>query len=385
MSKFIERAWYSGALWLYALWPLQWVFTQLASRRRRRLSNAAERSPLPIVIVGNISVGGTGKTPLLIALCKHLQSKGFRPGVVSRGYGSKAPHYPFAVSAATPVKEAGDEALIIARHTQCPIIIDKDRCAAVSKLREEFSIDVVLSDDGLQHYSLERDIEIVVVDAQRGFGNGLCLPAGPLREPVARIAEADFVAVNGRKRDVACVRETLLANRVVWASSGRGARPVENKDGGKGATNTVNETTSVSLPAEGFALRAEPDCFINLLSGEKRPYEGAPFKMGAKLQAVSGLGNPQRFYQLLAELPYTFETHSFVDHHWFTEQDFDGFDSIQPIVMTEKDAVKVADFAEKNYWYLTIKVKLPERFLVSFDKRLSAAINRRQLKQSSKH
>ena len=385
MSKFIERAWYSGALWLYALWPLQWVFTQLASRRRRRLSSAAERSPLPIVIVGNISVGGTGKTPLLIALCKHLQSKGFRPGVVSRGYGGKAPHYPFAVSAATPVKEAGDEALIIARHTQCPVIIDKDRCAAVSKLREEFSIDVVLSDDGLQHYSLERDIEIVVVDAQRGFGNGLCLPAGPLREPVARIAEADFVAVNGRKRDVACVRETLLANRVVWASSGRGARPVENKDGGKGATNTINETDSISLPAEGFALRAEPDCLINLLSGEKRPYEGAPFKMGAKLQAVSGLGNPQRFYQLLAELPYTFETHSFADHHWFTEQDFDGFDSIQPIVMTEKDAVKVEDFAEKNYWYLTIKVKLSERFLVSFDKRLSTAINRRQLKQSSKY
>lgn len=382
MSKFIERAWYSGALWLYALWPLQWVFTHLASRRRRRLSSAAERSPLPIVIVGNISVGGTGKTPLLIALCKHLQSKGFRPGVVSRGYGSKAPHYPFAVSTATPVKEAGDEALIIARHTQCPVIIDRDRCAAVSKLREEFSIDVVLSDDGLQHYSLERDIEIVVVDAQRGFGNGFCLPAGPLREPVARIAEADFVAVNGRKRDVACVRETLLANRVVWASSGRGARPVENKDGAKDTTNTVNETTSVSLPAEGFALRAEPDCFINLLSAEKRPYEGAPFKMGAKLQAVSGLGNPQRFYQLLAELPYTFEAHSFVDHHWFTEQDFEGFDSIQPIVMTEKDAVKVADFAEKNYWYLTIKVKLPDRFLVSFDKRLSAAINRRQLKQS---
>jgi tetraacyldisaccharide 4'-kinase len=385
MSKFIERAWYSGALWLYALWPLQWVFTQLASRRRRRLSSAAERSPLPIVIVGNISVGGTGKTPLLIALCKHLQSKGFRPGVASRGYGGKAPHYPFAVSAATPVKEAGDEALIIARHTECPVIIDRDRCAAVSKLRKEFSVDVVLSDDGLQHYSLERDIEIVVVDAQRGFGNGLCLPAGPLREPVARIAEADFVAVNGRKRDVACVRETLLANRVVWASSGRGARPVENKDGGKGATNTINETESISLPAEGFALRAEPDCLINLLSGEKRPYEGAPFKMGAKLQAVSGLGNPQRFYQLLAELPYTFETHSFADHHWFTEQDFDGFDSIQPIVMTEKDAVKVEDFAEKNYWYLTIKVKLSERFLVSFDKRLSTAINRRQLKQSSKY
>jgi tetraacyldisaccharide 4'-kinase len=305
--------------------------------------------------------------------------------VASRGDGGKAPHYPFAVSAATPVKEAGDEALIIARHTECPVIIDRDRCAAVSKLRKEFSVDVVLSDDGLQHYSLERDIEIVVVDAQRGFGNGLCLPAGPLREPVARIAEADFVAVNGRKRDVACVRETLLANRVVWASSGRGARPVENKDGGKGATNTINETDSISLPAEGFALLAEPDCFINLLSGEKRPYEGAPFKMGAKLQAVSGLGNPQRFYQLLAELPYTFETHSFADHHWFTEQDFDGFDSIQPIFMTEKDAVKVEDFAEKNYWYLTIKVKLSERFLVSFDKRLSTAINRRQLKQSSKH
>lgn len=382
MSKIIERAWYSGALWLYFFWPLHRLFSFLAARRRRRLSDGATKSPVPIIIVGNISVGGTGKTPLLISLCKHLQSKGYRPGVVSRGVGSEAPHYPFVVSATTAVNEAGDEALIIARHTLCPVVIDKDRCAAVSRLLEEHSVDVVLSDDGLQHYALARDIEIVVVDAQRGFGNGLCLPAGPLREPVARIAEADFVAVNGRKRDVTRVRETLLANRVVWASSGRGAGLVDCDDSTQGA---ADDADSRALPAEGFALRAEPDCFVNLLSGERRPYEGAPFKMGAKLQAVSGLGNPQRFYQLLAELPYTFQTHSFADHHWFTERDFKDFDGIQPIVMTEKDAVKVVGFAENNYWYLTIKVKLPERFLASFDRRLSAAIARRQRIVSSQH
>ncbi len=374
MSKFIERAWYRGASWLYLLWPLQWLFIKLASRRRRRLSTNAKPGSIPLIVVGNISVGGTGKTPLLIALCKHLQSKGYKPGIVSRGYGSRAPSYPFAVDAMTPVSEAGDEALIIARHTQCPVMIGGNRCHAVDALQAQFAVDVVLSDDGLQHYALARDIEIIVVDAQRGFGNGLCLPAGPLREPIARVGEADFVAVNGRKRDVAPLRDRLLANRVVWASSGRVSQPVAR------SVESVEEREGAGLslaPAEGFALRAEPDCFINLLSGEKRPYEGAPFKIGAKLQAVSGLGNPERFYQLLDELPYTFQRHTFEDHHWFTEQDFAHFDSIQPVVMTEKDAVKVASFAENNYWYLTIKMKLPERFLNSLDKRLRAAIKRR--------
>lgn len=363
--KFLERAWYSNTAWLRLLWPLHWLFLQLAARRRARLSRAAVASSVPVVIIGNISVGGTGKTPLLIALVKHLQSKGQRVGVVSRGYGSRAEAFPVHVSSGTAVDEAGDEALIIARHCGCPLVIDPDRVAAVTALVAAYPVDVILSDDGLQHYAMARDLEVIVVDGERRFGNGLCLPAGPLREPLARLGEASLVAVNGSKSAIAQLRDTLLSHGVVWASSGVDADELRR-------VGAQDDAMSVDY-AEGFGIRVEADSFVNLLSGEKRPYAGAPFKMGSRLQAVCGLGNPSRFYGLLKKLPHLVTEHSFPDHHWFREGDFEGFDAIHPVVMTEKDAVKVAPFAEKNYWYLSIKVKLPERFLAAFDRRLADA------------
>ncbi|MDF1766120.1 MAG: tetraacyldisaccharide 4'-kinase [Gammaproteobacteria bacterium] len=356
--KWLERAWYANAPWLIVLWPLHAVFVALAAWRRRRLTAAAEPYPVPVVIVGNISVGGTGKTPLLIALVKHLQAKGLRPGVVSRGYGSKATSFPVSVTASTAVDESGDEALIIARQCGCPVVVDPDRVRAVNRLLAMGDIDVILSDDGLQHYAMSRDIEVVVVDGERRFGNGLCLPAGPLREPAARLADASLVVVNGGRTESAKTREVLTANGVHWASS-----------------EQAPATQSGVEPVEGFGIRVEPNCFVNVVSGEKRPYQGAPFKMGSHLHAVSGLGNPQRFYALLEELGHKVTKHSFPDHHRFTQEDFSrlGLEANQPIVMTEKDAVKVGDFAQENYWFLTIRMKLPTRFLAAFDKRLAAA------------
>lgn len=370
--KFIERAWYRKAFWLYLLWPVQFLFSVLSAWRRRVLSSNAKPLPVPLVVVGNINVGGTGKTPLLISLVKHLQAKGFKPGVVSRGYGSEASHYPVHVDAESSVSESGDEALIIARHCACPVVVDPDRVAAVEALLLEYSVDVVLSDDGLQHYAMKRDIEIIVVDGGRAFGNGLCLPAGPLREPLKRLGEASLVAINGSKSAAAALKECLLKNGVVWAGSGVDAADIKRLEG--------TRYSELGEYAEGFGIKPQADAFINLLSGEKRPYAGAPFKMGSRLQAICGLGNPDRFFEILEELPYNVDRYVFDDHYAYQEPDFRqlNLDSIQPVVMTEKDAVKVQGFAQSNYWYLTIKLKLSERFLAAFDRRLAAVIQSRK-------
>ncbi|MBL6753311.1 MAG: tetraacyldisaccharide 4'-kinase [Proteobacteria bacterium] len=364
---FIERAWYHKALWLYALWPLHWLFTKLAARRRKLLSAKASSWPVPVVVVGNISVGGTGKTPLLIALVAHLQNQGINPGVVSRGYGSKSEDFPVNVTADTAVEESGDEALLIARHCGCPVVIDPDRVAAITCLLDQHSVDVVLCDDGLQHYAMARDIELIVVDGERQFGNGLCLPAGPLREPLSRLGEADLIIVNGTKAMATEVRATLLSNGVSCLSSVEKQsswQPVQEK-----------KKTEYRDSAQGFEMTIEPDCFINVLSRERRPYGGAPFKMGSRLQAVSGLGNPERFYSVLDELPHQVSRYSFRDHHWFRKEDFDalGLDDIQPIVMTEKDAVKIEHFARNNFWYLSIRCRLSENLLAAFDRCLATA------------
>jgi tetraacyldisaccharide 4'-kinase len=366
--RLIERAWYSKALWLHFLWPLHALFKGLAARRRNQLSAAARSWPVPVIVVGNISVGGTGKTPLLIALLTHLQEKGFKPGVVSRGYGSKAAIFPIAVTGGTAVEESGDEALLIAKHCGCPVVIDPDRVAAIECLLGEHSVDVVLSDDGLQHYAMARDIELIVVDGERKFGNELCLPAGPLREPLSRLGDADLILVNGSKASAGELRASLLSNGVTWPSS----VPTKSIESDPCDAHILGSRE----PAEGFSVTVEPDCFVNIVSGERRPFAGAPFKMGSRLQAVSGLGNPERFYQMLDNLPHKVLRHSFPDHYRFEKADFDalGFDDIQPIVMTEKDAVKVTNFARHNFWYLSIRIRLPEHLLAVFDKRLAAVL-----------
>jgi tetraacyldisaccharide 4'-kinase len=330
--SFLERAWHKKAGWLILLWPLSLLFQLITKLRRlvQQSSSAPDYLKIPLIVVGNISVGGTGKTPLLISLVKQLQQEGFKPGIISRGYGGNAPSYPFAVDEYSNVQESGDEALLIAEKTSCPMYVGPDRCAALQALLDAEDVDVVLSDDGLQHYKLYRDVEIVVVDGQRLFSNGFCLPAGPLRESVARLSEVDEVVLNGQ------------------------------------LASSLPQLESAST------MQLEPRFLVNLVNGEKRPFSGAPFNMGNKLQAVSALGNPQRFYDLLERLPYQIKTFSFPDHHAFTAADFEqaDIDPHQPVVMTEKDAVKCREFAKANFWYLSVEVTLESEFSERIVKRV---------------
>lgn len=330
--SFLEKAWYKKAVWLNLLWPVSLLFQFLAGIRRtlQKSKTPPEPGAVPLIVIGNISVGGTGKTPLLITLANKLKEEGFKPGVISRGYGGVGAEYPLQVDEFSEVSKAGDEALLIAQKTDCPVVVDPDRNLALQELLKNTQVDVVLSDDGLQHYKLHRDIEIVVVDGQRLFGNGYCLPAGPLREPVSRLRSVEHIIVNSSA----------------------------DNDEAIAAIDALKDATTMEL---------EPRYLVNICSGEKRPFIGAPFNMGNRVQAISALGNPQRFYELLSRLPYQLQTFSFPDHHPFAASDFEerGIDERQPIVMTEKDAVKCKGFAQSNYWYLAVDVRLDETFIAN--------------------
>lgn len=331
--SFLEKAWNKRAGWLIVLWPLSLVYQLIARLRRRSQQAEADRdasSSVPVIVIGNISVGGTGKTPLLIALANYFKAQGYRPGVISRGYGGSATQYPMSVTVDSPVAQCGDEALLIAEKTNCPVVIAPDRRAALQQLLKLGNVGLVLSDDGLQHYRLRRDIEIVVVDGQRLFANGWCLPAGPLREPISRLKQVDHIVING------------------------------GNEGDEGA-----DASGVPELKNAVMMTLKPKFLVNLSSGEKRPFGGAPFNIGSRIQAVSALGNPDRFYRLLQQLPCPMEEFTFKDHHLYSEDDFEarGIDEHQPVVMTEKDAVKCRAFAKANFWYLSVEPQLPASFL----------------------
>jgi len=267
------------------------------------------RLPVPIVVVGNITAGGTGKTPLAIWLCRWLLDRGHRPGIVTRGYGGSGelrevfPH--------TAPAEVGDEPVLLARRTGCPVWAGRDRVAAAQALLATHpDCDVIVSDDGLQHYRLRRDVEIVVIDGSRGFGNGFPLPSGPLREPRSRLASVDAVVINGPARD------------------------------------DVN----------GYAMRLDGTRFNNLLD-PGRLREPADFR-GLPVQAVAGIGNPQRFFEHLRGLGLEFTARAFPDHHEFTAADlaFAG-----ETVMTEKDAIKCERFARETFWVLAVDAQVDPR------------------------
>lgn len=322
--NFLVNAWYRKSPWLYTLTPLSFLFGKLAARRRRQYHSGKKQCyqcSLPVIIVGNITVGGTGKTPLVIYLASQLKNAGYKPGIISRGYASNANSYPFRVSTNSAVREAGDEALLIAQNTQCPVVIDADRVAALKKLQTEFDCDVVISDDGLQHYALARDIEIVVVDGSRGLGNALLLPAGPLREPVARLHEVDYVICNGR-----------LTAEFSVASSGIKPVPMD--------------------------LKVRYLC--NLKTEEK--IEPSPSDKHKKIHAVTGIGNPERFFNSLKSCGFDIIRHIFKDHHAFNKADLIFNDGLG-IVMTEKDAVKCREFASSDCWYLKVEASLDRNFM----------------------
>ena len=201
----LVTAWYQGAWWLYFLRPLEFFFRCVVALRKALYHTGFVKQftpSKPVVVVGNITVGGTGKTPIVLALIEYLQSEGIRPGLVSRGYGASRSIFPHSVSQCSTAEDCGDEALLIYQRTSCPCVVSPLRVEAVRQLLSDFDVDVILSDDGLQHYALARHMEIAVLDEKRRIGNGFCLPAGPLREPASRLKNVDYVLYRGASSQI---------------------------------------------------------------------------------------------------------------------------------------------------------------------------------------
>ena len=312
MLKPLDHYWYSTNLISLLLLPLSGLFC-LLSRLRVMLYRLgilkSFKAPVPVIIVGNISVGGTGKTPLIIELVKQLKAKGFKPGVISRGYGGKAGSWPQKVTQTTTAELVGDEPQLIFDQTACPVVVGPDRRKTVTRLLNEFACDIVLSDDGMQHYALQRDIEIAVVDAQREFGNGFCLPSGPLRETVSRLQQVDLVILNGGTEDQYAF--SMQADNCLSA----------------GSETSSHEALSLS----DFA--------------------------GKTVHAIAGIGNPERFFSMLKQHDIDVIPHAFADHYNYQQADL-LFNDQNPVLMTEKDAVKCKAYTLANHWSVPVTIKL---------------------------
>ena len=307
----IEKIWFDNHPLGLLLWPLLWPLSllfQVISRARRQAYQSGKKesykASVPVIVVGNITAGGNGKTPVVIWLVEKLQQLGYKPGVVSRGYGGEALAYPLILKEDTPGNHSGDEPRLIYKRTGVPVAVDPVRANAVKALVEECGVDLIITDDGLQHYALQRDIELVVVDGHRRFGNQKYIPAGPLREGLERLKEVDFIVTNG------------------------------------------GEAHAGELP---FTL--EPSYAVNLATGEERIVSDLD-----ELVAIAGIGHPPRFFKTLAELGAdVVKTQGFADHQEFKPEDIQAMEGFgKNIIMTEKDAVKCDSFARDNWWYLPV-------------------------------
>ena len=333
LSDRLLKAWYDGHPALKLLQPLEALYRRVVRRKRERFlagEGTIYQAPVPIVVVGNITVGGTGKTPLILWLIEHCQRSGLRVGVVSRGYGAKPAQLPWRVQASDSAQVAGDEPLLIVQRSGVPLMIDPDRSRAVQALLASETLDLILSDDGLQHYRLARDLELVLIDNARGLGNRRCLPAGPLREPAERLHSVDALLYNGAGAD----RE------------------------------------------DGFAFRLLPTTLVNLLTGERRPLDHFP--VGQQVHAVAGIGNPQRFFNTLETLHWRPIPHAFADHAPYSAEVLNFTPSL-PLVMTEKDAVKCRAFAQAHWWYLAVDAAPSPAFIAWFDTQLMRLLPARLL------
>ncbi|XQW84005.1 tetraacyldisaccharide 4'-kinase [Thalassotalea piscium] len=317
--RLIEKVWFNRhpAKWLLVplLLPLTCVF-YILSRRLRILSYRIGMTPsykaaLPVVVVGNIGIGGNGKTPVVIYLIEQCQQLGIEVGVISRGYGGRAPHYPYLLDNTSTAKESGDEPFLIYQRCKVPVVVGSDRVASAQVLSEQ-GCQLIIADDGLQHYRLARDIEVIVIDGKRLFGNGFLLPAGPLREGTSRLKSTHHLIVNG----------------------------------------DIHASEQVPFPYARMQLKGSQ--IVNLVSGQRLSIEDFN-KQYDKINAIAGIGDPQRFFTTLSTLGLTVDNcKGFVDHHSYNQSSFDTFDKSIPLLMTEKDAVKCYSFAQKHWWYLPV-------------------------------
>ena len=316
----IARIWSGESpLWLLLL-PLSWLYGLVSGiiRLFYRLGiKRVWRAPVPVVVVGNLTAGGNGKTPVVVWLVEQLQKRGIRPGVVSRGYGGKAAYYPLLLTTETTTAEAGDEPVLIFQRTGAPVAVSPVRSDAVQALLAGHAVQIIITDDGLQHYALARDKEIVVIDGVRRFGNGWWLPAGPMRERASRLKSVDAVIVNG------------------------------------------GEAKSGEIP-----MRLLPGMAVNLVTGERRSVAELP-----SLVAMAGIGHPPRFFATLEQCGARLEKRvPLADHQALVAEQVEALTAPgQTLIMTEKDAVKCRAFAKDNWWYLPVDAELsgeqPEQLL----------------------
>lgn len=309
----LESIWYGKSGWVLALRPFAWIYTIIIFIRRwlYRLGIFKTHTlRIPVIVVGNISVGGTGKTPLVIWLANYLKAAGYKPGIISRGYFGQARRWPQQVRPDADPIIVGDEALVISRRTGCPMAVGPDRVASANALLHYAKVDVIISDDGLQHYALDRQIEIAVIDGVRRFGNGYCLPAGPLRESPSRLHEVDFLVTNG------------------------------------------------TAMQQEFPMRYASMDAINLQTAAHRPLD--EFKSESAV-AIAAIGNPDRFFNFMRSYGIRMTTRAFADHHFFESTDL-AFTDNQTVLMTEKDAVKCERFSKPSWWYVPIEAQMPDEF-----------------------
>lgn len=301
MSTSLERSWYRQCGWSLLLAPLSLLYGLVVRLRRmayRRGWLKTVRLAVPVIVIGNITVGGSGKTPLTAYIAHYLRQQGLKVGIVSRGYGGKAPYYPLLVDATTPAAQAGDEPVLLAHRGDAVVVVDPVRPRAGQYLIDQYDVDIILADDGLQHYALARDAEITVVDGERGYGNGWLLPAGPLREPRSRLAQVALQLEHGEQGDF------------------------------------------YLLPEAARQLTGERSCAL------------ADFPQ-RRIHAIAGIGAPKRFFAMLRDYGFEVIAHTFADHHVFQASDI-RFNDRLPVLMTEKDAVKCRTWADAQHWFVPV-------------------------------
>lgn len=310
----VERHWYRVSALSLLLAPLSWLYCAIVAVRRWAYGAGllpVTKLDLPVVVVGNITVGGTGKTPLVIWVVELLRGAGWTPAIVSRGYGGDTRQPGQLVFADSDPAQVGDEPVLLAQRCGCPVCVDSDRVRAARTLATQHACDIIVSDDGLQHLALGRDVEIVVIDSARRFGNGRCLPAGPLREPVRRLEDVDFIVANGS-------------------------------------------------PARlEFGMRLQGDRAVSLR--QKDDSRALTEFASGPVHAVAGIGNPKRFFTHLRRFGLQLIEHEYPDHHRFSPEDLEFGDTL-PILMTEKDAVKCAAFAQSRCWHVPVNAVLDPNF-----------------------
>ena len=316
LSLWLQAQWKKRGIYAWLMFPLSVLYCVVMSLRRESYESGlikTHRIDLPVFVVGNLSVGGTGKTPLVIWIANKFAENGLRPAVISRGYGGRAKEFPFVVYPNTPAALSGDEPVMISRTLGCPVVIDPDRVAAANWLVENGLCDVIISDDGLQHLALGRDLEFAVITSDKIAGNGFCLPAGPLREGSGRLKSIDVV--------------------------------VSRQQGSKLTSHFMNLHPGECARLDNPAMRLPLSAFW------KTP-----------VHVIAGIGNPESFFESLMTAGLDIIPHAFPDHYDYTPVDISFSDGL-PVLMTEKDAVKCTEFANRNCWAVTVSVEVDEGIL----------------------